>query len=118
MASFRITYSTLKSTANLCNSLTIRRGFSSDVKGLSAKVVHPANEPVGPGAAKTTNYKNPEYFCYGAKVVHPANEPVGPGAAKTTNYKNPEYFCYDKDSFFEAEVEMASYRCPQPSNKK
>ncbi|XP_057655901.1 uncharacterized protein LOC130893653 [Diorhabda carinulata] len=41
--------------------------------------------------------------------------PVGPGAAKNTGYKNPEYFCYDKNTYFEAEVEMLKYRCPQPS---
>lgn len=43
--------------------------------------------------------------------------PVGPGAAKNTDYKNPEYFCYDKNSYFEAEVEMLKYRCEQPSTK-
>lgn len=45
-------------------------------------------------------------------------EPVGPGAAKNTVYKNPEYFCYDKNSYFEAEIEMLKYRCPQPSTSK
>lgn len=107
MASFRITYSTLKSTANLCNSLTIRRGFSSGGVILNKPPTQSQDAP-----------KIPDVKGLSAKVVHPANEPVGPGAAKTTNYKNPEYFCYDKNSFFEAEVEMASYRCPQPSNKK
>lgn len=46
------------------------------------------------------------------------NNPVGPGAAKNTGYKNPEYFCYDKTSYFEAEIEMLKYRCPQPSTSK
>lgn len=50
-------------------------------------------------------------------VVKVANEPVGPGAAKSGNYKNPEYYCYDKNSYYEAEIEMNKYRCPQPSNK-
>lgn len=45
-------------------------------------------------------------------------DPVGPGAAKNTAYKNPEYFCYDKTSYFEAEIEMLKYRCPQPSTKE
>ncbi|CAH0560063.1 unnamed protein product [Brassicogethes aeneus] len=45
------------------------------------------------------------------------NAPVGPGAAKNTDYKNPEYFCYDKNSYFEAEIEMLKYRCTQPDNK-
>lgn len=45
-------------------------------------------------------------------------DPVGPGAAKNTGYKNPEYFCYDKTSYFEAEIEMLKFRCPQPSTSK
>ncbi|XP_017775613.1 PREDICTED: NADH dehydrogenase [ubiquinone] flavoprotein 3, mitochondrial [Nicrophorus vespilloides] len=51
-------------------------------------------------------------------VVQVIQEPVGPGAGKATNYKNPEYFCYNNTSYFEAEVEMLKYRCPQPSSKK
>ncbi|XP_034235924.1 uncharacterized protein LOC117642147 [Thrips palmi] len=43
---------------------------------------------------------------------------VGPGASKSTGYKNPEYFCYHAGSYFEAEVEMLKYRCPQPSALK
>ncbi|KAL2717789.1 uncharacterized protein V1478_013489 [Vespula squamosa] len=44
--------------------------------------------------------------------------PVGPGASKDKEYKNPEYFCYHVDSFAEAEVELEKYRLPVPSNKK
>ncbi|XP_066587005.1 uncharacterized protein [Prorops nasuta] len=44
--------------------------------------------------------------------------PVGPGASKTKEYKNPEYFCYHVDSFGEAEVELAKHRLPAPSNKR
>lgn len=43
---------------------------------------------------------------------------VGPGASKNKEYKNPEYFCYHVESFGEAEVELAQYRLPAPSNKK
>ncbi|XP_018579472.1 uncharacterized protein LOC108917395 [Anoplophora glabripennis] len=50
--------------------------------------------------------------------VKVTSQPVGPGAAKNTAYKNPEYFCYDKNSYFEAEIEMLKYRCPQPSKHK
>ncbi|XP_050309222.1 uncharacterized protein LOC126745419 [Anthonomus grandis grandis] len=50
--------------------------------------------------------------------VKVSKEPVGPGASKSSNYQNPEYFCYDKNSYFEAEVEMLKYRCPQPSVHK
>ncbi|CAB3255916.1 unnamed protein product [Arctia plantaginis] len=58
-----------------------------DVPGLSSAVVHPASGPVGPNV-----------------------EPNKEGA-----YKVPEYFCYDNMSFFEAEIEMAKFRLPQPS---
>lgn len=53
-------------------------------------------------------------------VVHPANQPVGPGVdpKKSGAYKVPEYFCYDNMSFFEAEIEMSKYRMPQPSSLK
>ncbi|CAG9861108.1 unnamed protein product [Phyllotreta striolata] len=44
------------------------------------------------------------------------SQPVGPGASKdSNNYQNPEYFSYNTYSYFEAEVEMLKYRCPQPS---
>ncbi|XP_046746860.1 uncharacterized protein LOC124411653 [Diprion similis] len=46
------------------------------------------------------------------------NNPVGPKASKSGEYKNPEYFCYNVTSFAEAEVEMAKFRLPAPSNKK
>ena len=45
------------------------------------------------------------------------NTPVGPRAAKNKEYKNPEYFCYHIDTFGEAEVELAKYRLPAPSNR-
>lgn len=35
----------------------------------------------------------------------------------TDEYKVPEYFCYDRFSYHGAEVELAKYRCPQPSSK-
>lgn len=51
-------------------------------------------------------------------VVKVPNTPVGPGASKDKEYKNPEYFCYHVESFGEAEVELAKYRLPVPSNKR
>ncbi|XP_011267735.1 uncharacterized protein LOC105258273 [Camponotus floridanus] len=51
-------------------------------------------------------------------VVKVPSTSVGPGASKNTEYKNPEYFCYHVASFGEAEVELAKYRLPAPSNKK
>ncbi|XP_034940189.1 uncharacterized protein [Chelonus insularis] len=52
------------------------------------------------------------------KCVDVPAQPVGPGAAKDKEYKNPEYFCYHVDSFAEAMVELQKYRLPAPSNKK
>jgi len=40
---------------------------------------------------------------------------VGPGASKTGEYKNPEFFLYTKMSYFDIEAEMAEHRCKQPS---
>ncbi|CAH2090516.1 unnamed protein product [Euphydryas editha] len=53
-------------------------------------------------------------------VVRQATEPLGPGVDPNKNgpYKVPEYFCYDNMSFFEAEIEMSKFRCPQPSALK
>lgn len=53
-------------------------------------------------------------------VVHQATETLGPGVDpnKSGPYKVPEYFCYDNMSFFEAEIEMSKFRCPQPSALK
>lgn len=50
-------------------------------------------------------------------IVKVPATPVGPGASKDKEYKNPEYFCYHMESFGEAEVELAKYRLPAPSNK-
>jgi len=44
----------------------------------------------------------------------PPDEPVGPGAHKAGDYKNPEYYCYNPTSYFDLEVEMVRERCPQP----
>lgn len=53
-----------------------------------------------------------------SNCVKPASGPVGPGATPNGQYKVPEYFCFNRFSFHEAEVEMAKYRCPQPSALK
>lgn len=49
-----------------------------------------------------------------SEAVHTMEEPVGPGAAKSGEYKVPEYFNYNKNSYYEAEIEMERFRCPQP----
>ncbi|XP_061718372.1 uncharacterized protein LOC133525951 [Cydia pomonella] len=49
--------------------------------------------------------------------IAPASQPVGPGVdpKKSGPYKVPEYYLYNNMSYFEAEIEMSKYRCPQPS---
>lgn len=51
-------------------------------------------------------------------VIKQKAEPLGPGASATGAYKVPEYFCYDRFSYHGAEIELAKYRCPQPSAVK
>ncbi|KAM7347568.1 NADH:ubiquinone oxidoreductase subunit V3 [Cochliomyia hominivorax] len=53
-----------------------------------------------------------------SNCVKPVSGPVGPGASSTGQYKVPEYFSFNRFSFAEAEIEMAKYRCPQPSALK
>lgn len=75
-----------------------------------------------PGAAKPTGVSSstPASNVTGltSSCVKPVSGPVGPGAAPDSQYKVPEYFCFNRFSFAEAEVEMAKYRCPQPSALK
>ncbi|XP_026752727.2 uncharacterized protein LOC113512952 [Galleria mellonella] len=73
-----------------------------------------------PNVSKPTTQVNSNVPGLSSAVVHPATQPVGPGVdpSKTGAYKVPEYFCYDNTSFFEAEIEMAKYRLPQPSALK
>lgn len=68
-------------------------------------------------SASSTSQPNIEVPGLSSAVVRPASQPVGPNVDPTKSgaYKVPEYFCYDNMSFFEAEVEMAKYRLPQPS---
>lgn len=52
-----------------------------------------------------------------SNIVRPTTGPVGPGASTTGEYKVPEYFCFNNTSYYEAEIEMAQFRCPQPVAK-
>lgn len=61
---------------------------------------------------------NPNVQGLTSYVIKQRAEPLGPGASATGAYKVPEYFCYDRFSYHSAEVELAKYRCPQPSAVK
>ncbi|KAH8386963.1 hypothetical protein KR093_003761 [Drosophila rubida] len=85
----------------------LRRAYSQPPKGVpkSTTTVNAA-----PAAAAAPNVTGLTSAC-----VKPTSTPVGPGASATSGYKVPEYFCFNRFSYAEAEVEMAKYRCPQPS---
>lgn len=85
--------------------------MNTDVPGLSDNVVKM------PNARKNKQYRFAELGGI-STWNQPKISAVGPNASKDTEYKNPEYFCYHVDSFGEAEVELAKYRLPVPSNKR
>ncbi|EDW82072.1 uncharacterized protein Dwil_GK18845 [Drosophila willistoni] len=70
----------------------------------------------GPGASESSSI--PSVTGLSSNCVKSATSPVGPGASATSGYKVPEYFSFNRFSYAEAEVEMAKYRCPQPSALK
>ncbi|KAL1377085.1 hypothetical protein pipiens_016499 [Culex pipiens pipiens] len=75
-----------------------------------------AGKPAGPGAAAAAAPKAVSGDVPGlsSKCVHSKSGPIGPGASRDGEYKVPEYYCYDKNSYFEAEIEMNKFRLPQP----
>ncbi|EDW07374.1 uncharacterized protein LOC6584402 [Drosophila mojavensis] len=93
----------------------LRRGYSQAAKGTGASRPAPSSgsrvaATPGPAAPPVKNVTGLSSAC-----VRPTSTPVGPGASPTGDYKVPEYFCFNRFSYAEAEVEMAKYRCPQPS---
>lgn len=48
------------------------------------------------------------------KCIKNITGPVGPGAKVDGEYKVPEYFSYNNMTYYEAEIEMLQFRCPQP----
>lgn len=51
------------------------------------------------------------------QVIGNCEGEVGPGASKTSTYKNPEYYCYHPLSYLNLQLELAQFRLPQPSSK-
>lgn len=72
-----------------------------------------ARKPAGPTKTDAVNTANVTGFT--SYVYKQQAGPIGPGASTTGEYKVPEYFSYDRFSYHGAEVELAKYRCPQPS---
>ncbi|XP_017045590.1 uncharacterized protein LOC108091090 [Drosophila ficusphila] len=71
----------------------------------------------GSGSSQTSP-SSPAVVGLTSNCVKPTTGPVGPGASATGGYKVPEYYSFNRFSYAEAEVEMAKYRCPQPSALK
>ncbi|TMW51596.1 hypothetical protein DOY81_003323 [Sarcophaga bullata] len=71
-----------------------------------------------PGAAASNGISISNVKGLSSNCVKPASGPVGPGASPNGQYKVPEYFSFNRFSYAEAEIEMAKYRCPQPSALK
>lgn len=76
-----------------------------------------SQKPPSPTGALKKTESNAEVNVPGLSsyVIKKKSEPLGPGASSSGQYKVPEYFCYDRFSYHGAEVELAKYRCPQPS---
>lgn len=101
----------------LVNRSLLIRNFSESGTGpvkTTTTLIKPANKIPAP-SPPTPQVKSVPGLS--AACVKSKSELVGPGASATAQYKVPEYFCYDKSTYFEAEVEMASFRLPQPSAK-
>lgn len=92
------------------------RSFSSSRTFSAGRIIF--SKPSKPGSSRSQSGAVTDVPGLSSAVVSFPSDPVGPGAAKNTGYKNPEYFCYHNTSYFEADVEMLKYRLPQPSSKK
>ncbi|KAJ8976834.1 hypothetical protein NQ317_011830 [Molorchus minor] len=80
------------------------RQFSSSRRSFTVgKIIY--NKPAN---AINSSSTIPEVSGLSEACVKVPSQPVGPGAAKNTGYKNPEYFCYNQMSYYEAEVEIIS----------
>lgn len=103
--------SSIKSVSNL-KKFPIKRFFSQQPKSTSTTT----NTPKSDGGASV----NANVTGLTSYVIKQKQGKLGPneGASITATYKVPEYFSYDRFSYHGAEVELAKYRCPQPSAVK
>ncbi|XP_076043898.1 NADH:ubiquinone oxidoreductase subunit V3 [Oratosquilla oratoria] len=67
-----------------------------------------------PSSGETAAASASVQYDLGKATPSPPSEPVGPGASKTGDYKNAEYYCYNETSFFDFEIDMAKDRIEQP----
>lgn len=97
----------------LASSLPKSRFFSSSRTFSNGRIIY--NKPYASSQGERVSGDVPGLS---SAVVKETSEPVGPGACKSGEYKCPEYYNFNELSYFEAEVEMAQYRLPQPDSKR
>lgn len=88
------------------------------VKRFFSQSSTPTSSTDKPKKANTDAQVNTNVTGLTSYVIKQKAEPLGPGASISGTYKVPEYFCYDRFSYHGAEIELAKYRCPQPSAVK
>ncbi|EDV99845.1 uncharacterized protein LOC6564888 [Drosophila grimshawi] len=91
----------------------LRRAYSQAQKGPAAAKSTVSSKAAASATTPVSNVTGLSSAC-----VKPTSAPVGPGASASSAYKVPEYFSFNRFSFSEAEVELAQFRCPQPSALK
>lgn len=87
----------------------LKRSFSS-----STIVRNNPSSTSAPSSQSSQNVNLQNVTGLSSQIILQRQGPLGPQDAKN-EYKVKEYFCYDKSSYFQAEIEMAKYRLPQPS---
>ncbi|XP_055700360.1 uncharacterized protein LOC129800030 [Phlebotomus papatasi] len=100
--------------------------MSSRVAPATLRLLRPFSQSAAPsssgGQGKSPSTTDPLSKVSGLTtnvVLKPeSGKKVGPGASHNADYKVPEYFLYGRHSYHEAEIELAPFRCPQPSALK
>lgn len=97
---------------SLQNALSRIRFFSSSRTFSNGRIIYNSPQASSQGGSSSGDVPG-----LSSNVVKQTSEPVGPGASKSADYKCPEYYNFNEMSYFEAEVEMAQYRLPQPDSE-
>lgn len=94
----------------------LKSGFKLQVcRAFSNSASKPPKKPTAAAAPAKKEAVKADVPGLSPNIVKAKSQPLGPGASSSGPYKVPEYYCYDRFSYHEAEVEMAKYRCEQPS---
>lgn len=107
-----------QSLSELAQSSKMSLRAVSKISKLNVRTFSKASKPPKSASQPKAEGVNANVPGLSANIVKPNSQPVGPGASVDGQYKVPEYYCFNRMSYHEAEVEMAKYRCPQPSALK